>query len=126
MAILMGIEGGHAIDSDLSILGTYFNLGARYMTLTHSSPTLWADFSGKPPIHNVAGIDHVGLGSDFDGVDDQFPRGMEDISKIPNLVAGLVGPRLLGRRHPQGAGRQYAASDAGCGGGSHTALTLHR
>ena len=37
MAILLGIEGGHAIDSDLSILRTYFNLGARYMTLTHSA-----------------------------------------------------------------------------------------
>ncbi len=38
----------------------------------------------------VAGIDHVGLGSDFDGVDDQLPAGMEDISKIPNLVSGLM------------------------------------
>ena len=37
----------------------------------------------------VAGIDHVGLGSDFDGVSDQLPEGMEDISKIPNLIAGL-------------------------------------
>ena len=37
----------------------------------------------------VAGVDHVGLGSDFDGVSDQLPEGMEDISKIPNLVAGL-------------------------------------
>ncbi len=37
----------------------------------------------------VAGVDHVGLGSDFDGVNDQTPEGMEDISKIPNLVVGL-------------------------------------
>ena len=37
----------------------------------------------------VAGVDHVGLGSDFDGVNDQLPEGMEDISKIPNLVEGL-------------------------------------
>jgi membrane dipeptidase len=37
----------------------------------------------------VAGVDHVGLGSDFDGVNDQTPEGMEDISKIPNLIAGL-------------------------------------
>ena len=37
----------------------------------------------------VAGVDHVGMGSDFDGVSDQLPEGMEDISKIPNLVAGL-------------------------------------
>jgi membrane dipeptidase len=38
----------------------------------------------------VAGVDHVGLGSDFDGADDLFPEGMEDISKIPNLVRGLM------------------------------------
>ncbi|MBI3698719.1 MAG: membrane dipeptidase, partial [Acidobacteria bacterium] len=38
----------------------------------------------------VAGVDHVGVGSDFDGVSDQLPEGMEDISKIPNLVRGLA------------------------------------
>jgi len=38
----------------------------------------------------IAGVDHVGLGSDFDGVDDMLPEGMEDISKMPNLVAGLM------------------------------------
>jgi membrane dipeptidase len=38
---------------------------------------------------NIAGIDHVGLGSDFDGVDEELPEGMEDISKMPNLIPGL-------------------------------------
>jgi membrane dipeptidase len=37
----------------------------------------------------IASVDHVGLGSDFDGVSDQLPEGMEDISKIPNLIDGL-------------------------------------
>jgi membrane dipeptidase len=37
----------------------------------------------------VAGVDHVGLGSDFDGVNGETPEGMEDISKIPHLIAGL-------------------------------------
>jgi membrane dipeptidase len=37
----------------------------------------------------VAGVDHVGLGSDFDGVD-SIPRGMEDCSKLPNLVRELA------------------------------------
>jgi len=37
----------------------------------------------------VGGIDHVGLGSDFDGVD-SIPRGMEDVSKLPNLVRELA------------------------------------
>ena len=37
----------------------------------------------------VGGIDHVGLGSDFDGIDTP-PRGMEDVSKIPALVRELA------------------------------------
>ena len=238
IAILMGLEGGQAIDSDLAMLRTYFALGVRYMTLTHTNHTPWADTSSKPPEHNgltdfgrqvvremnrlgmmvdishvsdktfydaletssapiiashsscralanvprnmtddmlralaakggvvhinyfegfldsdfeqrlaalkteegeqdaiddstpkfgdrsrngpavrkinaerlaklgriplsklldhfehavkIAGVDHVGLGSDFDGVDDMLPEGMEDISKIPNLVRGLM------------------------------------
>jgi membrane dipeptidase len=238
IAILMGLEGGHAIDSDLAVLRSYAELGVRYLTLTHTNHTPWADSSAKPGEHNgltdfgrqvvremnhlgmmvdishvsdktfqdaleasaapviashsssralasaprnmtddmlralarkggvvhinyyegfldngfaerektlkaeqteqdaiddrtpkfgdrsqngpavrkinarriaklgrlplsrlldhfehavkVAGVDHVGLGSDFDGADDLFPEGMEDISKIPNLVRGLM------------------------------------
>ena len=232
IAILMGVEGGHMIDSSLGVLRSLYRLGARYLTLTHSASTGWADSSGgskgltdfgkdvvremnrlgmmvdishvsdktffdavetsRVPIiasHSscralagharnltdemiqalaanggvvhinyynaflddennrrenelvdleerrtairkrcagdekqlaaklrqvnreqrkrigrvplsrlldhfehaakVAGVDHVGMGSDFDGVRGQLPEGMEDISKIPNLVAGL-------------------------------------
>jgi membrane dipeptidase len=238
VAILMGVEGGHTIDADLAVLRAYFDLGARYLTLTHTEHTPWADTSSHPAAHNgltdfgrqvvremnrmgmmvdishvsdktfydavetsaapviashsscraladvprnmtddmlralaknggvvhinyfegfldrdfmdrlgamkdeqtqadaregespkfgdraklgpatrainaqrsaklgrlplsrlldhfdhavkVAGVDHVGLGSDFDGADDLFPKGMEDISKIPNLARGLA------------------------------------
>ncbi|HEY6332946.1 MAG TPA: membrane dipeptidase [Blastocatellia bacterium] len=39
----------------------------------------------------VAGIDHVGLGSDFDGVPfNALPEGMEDISKLPNITYELM------------------------------------
>jgi membrane dipeptidase len=238
IAILMGLEGGIAIDSDLSVLRSYAGLGVRYLTLTHTNHTPWADSSSLAGTHNgltdfgrqvvremnrlgmmvdishvsdktfmdaletstapliashsssralanaprnmtddmlralavkggvvhvnyyegfldndfagrekvlkaeqdeqnaiddrtpkfgdrsqngpavrqinarrntklgrlplsrlldhfehvvkVAGVDHVGLGSDFDGADDMFPEGMEDISKTPNLVRGLM------------------------------------
>jgi membrane dipeptidase len=38
----------------------------------------------------IAGVDHVGLGSDFDGVGDTLPAGLEDVSKYPALFARLA------------------------------------
>lgn len=38
----------------------------------------------------LVGIDHVGLGSDFDGVGDNLPRGLEDVSCYPNLICELL------------------------------------
>jgi membrane dipeptidase len=41
-------------------------------------------------IIKIAGIDHVGIGSDFDGVDGKLPPGMEDVSKLPNITYELL------------------------------------
>lgn len=41
-------------------------------------------------VAKVAGPDHVGLGSDFDGISGMTPAGMEDVSKYPLLVQGLI------------------------------------
>ncbi len=38
----------------------------------------------------LAGIDHVGIGSDFDGVGDSLPIGLKDVSDYPNLVAEFL------------------------------------
>jgi len=38
----------------------------------------------------LAGIDHVGFGSDYDGVDGHLPTGLEDVSKYPNLIYTLL------------------------------------
>jgi len=40
-------------------------------------------------VRDVAGVDHVGIGSDFDGID-RVPIGLEDVSKFPDLFAELV------------------------------------
>ena len=38
----------------------------------------------------LAGIDHVGIGSDYDGVEGETPTGLEDVSKYPNLIYTLL------------------------------------
>ncbi|MEE8112676.1 MAG: dipeptidase [Acidobacteriota bacterium] len=48
IAALMGIEGGHAIENDLGVLRAYYELGVRYLTLTWSVRTDWADSSSAP------------------------------------------------------------------------------
>lgn len=51
IAGLLGMEGGHSIGSDLGVLRQMYALGARYMTLTHSSNTPWADSATDEPEH---------------------------------------------------------------------------
>jgi membrane dipeptidase len=46
IAALMGVEGGHIIENDPRMLDVYYALGVRYMTLTHTRNTAWADSSG--------------------------------------------------------------------------------
>lgn len=43
IASMLGLEGGHAIDNSISLLRTYYDLGARYMTITHNVTLDWAD-----------------------------------------------------------------------------------
>jgi membrane dipeptidase len=52
IAILLGIEGGHAIDNDIGILREFHARSVRYMTLTHNAATEWADSSSDAPRHN--------------------------------------------------------------------------
>jgi membrane dipeptidase len=52
IAVLMGVEGGHMMGNDLSVLRTFAELGVRYMTLTHMDNNEWADSSTDKPAHN--------------------------------------------------------------------------
>jgi membrane dipeptidase len=52
IAVLMGVEGGHMMGNDLSVLRTFAALGVRYMTLTHMDNNEWADSSTDKAAHN--------------------------------------------------------------------------
>lgn len=58
------------------------------------NPTLYADVEKVADhidhIVSLIGIDHVGIGSDYDGVGDSLPKGLKDVSDYPNLIAVLL------------------------------------
>lgn len=60
IASLIGVEGGHSIDGSVGTLRTFYKLGVRYMTLTHSESLDWADAATDKPRAN--GLSDKGKG----------------------------------------------------------------
>ncbi len=63
-------------------------------TFRKENPSLFADVETVADhidhVVKLAGIDHVGLGSDYDGVGDSLPTGLKDVSQYPNLIYVLL------------------------------------
>jgi membrane dipeptidase len=68
--------------------------GFRRQWFEENGPRIYADMADVVAhidhVVELAGIDHVGLGSDFDGVGDSLPPGLKDVSGYPNLIAALL------------------------------------
>jgi membrane dipeptidase len=96
IAVLMGMEGGHMINNSLPILRMYAALGIRYLTLTHSINTDWADSSGDQAAHNgltefgksvVKELNRLGVMVDMSHVSDKTFRDVLEISRAPIIAS---------------------------------------
>ena len=96
IAALMGVEGGHMINNSLAVLRTYAELGVRYLTLTHSVNTDWADSSGDQPKNNgltdfgkqvVAELNRLGVMVDISHVADKTFWDALAVSKAPMIAS---------------------------------------
>lgn len=103
IAALMGVEGGHMINSDLEVLRKLAGLGVRYMTLTHSGNDEWADSSTDKPAHNgltdfgkevVREMNRLGMMVDISHVSDKAFYDALEVSKAP-LIASHSSCRAL-------------------------------
>ena len=92
IAALLGVEGGHMINSDLGVLRSYAVLGVRYMTLTHSENGEWADSSTDKAVHNgltefgkdvVREMNRLGMMVDISHVSDKTFYDALEVSKAP-------------------------------------------
>jgi membrane dipeptidase len=96
IAALMGVEGGHMINSDLAVLRKFAGLGVRYMTLTHSGNDEWADSSTDKAVHNgltdfgkdvVREMNRLGMMVDISHVSDKTFADALAVSKAPMIAS---------------------------------------
>jgi membrane dipeptidase len=96
IASLIGMEGGHSINNSLATLRMTYALGARYMTLTHTRNTDWADAAGDKPIHHgltrfgrdvVREMNRLGMLVDLSHVTDETMRAALKVSRAPVIFS---------------------------------------
>jgi membrane dipeptidase len=96
IAALMGVEGGHMINSDLDVLRKFASLGVRYLTLTHSGNDEWADSSTDKAAHNgltdfgkdvVREMNRLGVMVDISHVSDKTFYDALEVSKAPLIAS---------------------------------------
>ncbi|KAK2085302.1 Dipeptidase 3 [Saguinus oedipus] len=101
LACLIGVEGGHSLDSSLSVLRSFYVLGVRYLTLTFTCNTPWAESSTKFRHHmytNVSGLtsfgekvveelNRLGMMIDLSYASDTLVRRVLEVSRAPVIFS---------------------------------------
>jgi membrane dipeptidase len=96
IASLIGVEGGHSIDNSLGVLRMYHALGVRYMTLTHSENTDWADSATDKPAHGgltsfgeevVSEMNRLGMLVDISHVSHGTMRHVLKVTEAPVIAS---------------------------------------
>ncbi len=96
VCVLMGIEGGYAIENSLYALRNFYRLGVRYMTLTHNVTHDWADAHGDTPKNNgisefgkevVREMNRLGMLVDISHVSEKVMNDVLDITKAPIIAS---------------------------------------
>ena len=108
IASLIGMEGGYSIDDSLALLREFYRAGARYMTLTHSKTTTWADSATDAPKWgglNVFGEDVVremnrlGMMVDLSHVSEETMLDAMRVSEAPVIFSHSSARAVTG--HPR-------------------------
>ena len=96
IASLIGVEGGHSIEDSVANLNRLFDLGARYMTLTHSDTLTWADSATDDPKHQglnafgeeiVRQMNSLGMIVDLSHVSEATMHDALDTTKAPIMFS---------------------------------------
>lgn len=96
IASLIGVEGGGQIDGSLSVLRSYADLGAGYLTLTHALTTDWADSATDNPKHHgltafgesvVRELNRLGMLVDLSHVSEEVMRAALKVSRAPVIFS---------------------------------------
>jgi len=108
VAVMIGVEGGHAIEDSLDTLHHLYDRGARYLTLTHVNTNNWADSSGDQTRHNgltsfgrdvVKTMNDLGMIVDISHVSDRAFYHALETTRVP-IIASHSSCRAL-TNHPR-------------------------
>jgi membrane dipeptidase len=123
IASLMGMEGGHCIDSSLGVLRAMASLGVRYLTLTHNENVPWADSAtDEPVLHGLSDLgrevvremNRIGMFVDLSHVSADVMRDALDVAAAPVVFSHSSARALCD--HPRNVPDDVLARLAGNGG----------